>query len=212
MATKKQLLSKKKKIIETEYNKCYTNNPKKWANNASDLFTFNIISKYLKEKIPKSFLDIGCGNGHTVDLFSREWSETDCWGLDLSSVAIKLATEKVPSATFVCSSIEDFPPQKFEVVTSIGVFEHIENHNTMFSKLHNVVGGILYIEVPNCIGYVISEDVEGFRRLNGGSRQMEWHLYKETWEERITSAGFEIIESIRGQSIYRQFVWIVKKK
>jgi len=52
--------------------------------------------------------------------------------------------------------------------------------------------------------------VEGFRRLNKGSRQVEWHLYRKTWEQIITGAGYEIVKSIKGPRMENEFIWVVK--
>jgi trans-aconitate methyltransferase len=193
-----------------EYDAYYTKNPNLWADLPRDLFAFRTINEYLGSP-PKTFLDIGCGNGHTVEVFSERWPSTECWGLDLSPVAIELAKRRVPKATFVCSSIEDATPRKFDVVVALGVLEHIEDHDTMFERLHAFVGNILYVEVPNCIAYKSSEKIEGFRRINQGNRQVEWHLYRESWEQRIVNAGFRIVKSIVGPSIYAEFVWILQR-
>jgi len=192
-----------------EYNAYYTKNPNLWADMPRDLFTFRTIDKYLGGA-PKTFLDIGCGNGHTVEVFSARWPNTECWGLDPSPVAIELARKRVPKATFVCSSIEDAAPRKFDVVVSLGVFEHIADFNIVFSKLHAFIGNIMYVEVPNCIAYKTNKQGEGFRRINQGNRQIEWHLYRKTWEKRFTDAGFKILKSITGPTIYTEFVWILQ--
>ena len=207
---KSKAIDSKKAEVINEYNKYYSSYSDMWAGSERDLFAIKTIGNYLKN-YPKTFLDVGCGTGHTVEFFSKNWSDTECWGLDLSLVAIDIAKKKIPNATFVCSSVEDFTPRKFDVVVSLGTLEHVEDYEPMLLKLRELVGGILYVEVPNCINYVISEKVEGFRRLNGGSQQMEWHLYRPTWEKRLMDAGFEIVESIVGPDVYTEFIWILKR-
>jgi 2-polyprenyl-3-methyl-5-hydroxy-6-metoxy-1,4-benzoquinol methylase len=129
--------------------------------------------------------------------------------LDLSGVAIELAKRRCPDSTFICVSLEEAVLPKFDVVMVLGVLEHFEDYVGIFAKLRMIMNGILYVEVPNCIAYPSSEKIEGFRRLNQGSHQMEWHLYRETWEKRLISE-FKIIKSIIGPNIYSEFIWLLK--
>ena len=192
-----------------EYDAYFRADPNRWADGKRDTLAFSVLDNYL-EYPPKTFLDVGCGNGHSVELFSKQWPGTECWGLDLSVIAIELAKKRVPEATFICASLEDAVLPKYDVIISLGVLEHFLNYTAMFAKLRSIMGGILYMEVPNCIAYPSSEHIEGFRRLNQGSRQVEWHLYRETWEKRIAEAGFTIERSVVGPSVYCEFIWLLK--
>ena len=71
--------------------------------------------------------------------------------------------------------------------------------------------GILCIEVPNCISLPCSEKVEGFRRLNGYSRQIEWHLYRPTWEANIRKSGLHIAVPVVGPRFGMEFIWLVAR-
>jgi len=46
--------------------------------------------------------------------------------------------------------------------------------------------------------------------LERGSRQMEWHLSKQSWEKKILEAGFEIVDQFKGVKSWWQFIWILK--
>jgi hypothetical protein len=59
------------------------------------------------------------------------------------------------------------------------------------------------------LGYETSEKHEGFRRLNAGSRQVEWHLLRSTWERHIHNAGFNIYAAVTGFRQNIEFIWIV---
>lgn len=194
---------------QEEYDKFYTDNPNKWADGKRNEFAYSVLKKYFKEP-PLSFIDIGCGNGHTVEYFSKIWPTAKAYGLDLSPVALKFAKARVPRGEFILSNLEDcMKPPTCELVISLGVLEHFEDLNLSLSKLKYFVGEILYVEVPNCIGYPGSVKMEGFRRLNRGNRQMEWHLYRSTWERFLQRNGFTILNRVVGPSVYTEFIWVM---
>jgi trans-aconitate methyltransferase len=195
-----------------EYNKFYKRNPEKWTSDERDEVTYQNIAGYLKQ-IPWTVLDIGCGNGHTIAYLHKKWPETDFAGIDLSPEAIAIAKKKAPSAQFFEGFLDKIKSDRqFDVVILLGVAEHFEDivpNLILVRKLINH-NGIAYIEVPNCIAYPTSAPVEGFRRVEFGSRQTEWHLLRETWEKHLSDAGLEIVQSLNGPHDPPEFIWIVK--
>jgi trans-aconitate methyltransferase len=159
---------------------------------------------------PKTVLDIGCGNGHTIDYFYRRWKATQFTGLDLSGVAIKLAQGRYPYARFMVGSVGEVELPQFDLITLLGVAEHFEDLQGLLSECKKLLigGGMMYIEVPNCLSYSESK-VEGFRRLSFGSRQKEWHLSRQSWQQELEKAGLKVIASITGPTAYSEFVWIL---
>jgi trans-aconitate methyltransferase len=193
------------------YNSVYKGNPHKWESSKRDKFAFDILSNYFDNSYPKYLLDIGCGNGHTMEYFSKQWPNTHYVGLDISTEAIKLAQTKMPQAYFVQSSFEqaDFM-EKYDCIILLGVLEHFEDLSQSIKKLRSLSSGICYIEVPNCIAYPASEHIEGFRPTAIGTHQEEWHLFRPTWEKYLIDAGCEIVSSITGYSQPTEFVWLIR--
>ena len=188
------------------YNKIYTDNPHKWAADWRNMVAFATIAAHTVE--PDMFLDIGCGNGHTIEYFDKRWGNTEYYGLDLSDVAVDLARQRVPDAMFACGTFEDAQLPYCDVVVIMGVLEHFENLDAALQYL-KISGDLIYVECPNCLGYSDSQS-EGFRQTHEGAGQNEWHLRRETWEQRITDAGFRIVESIQGFSAPTEFIWVLK--
>jgi len=195
---------------QEEYDKFYTDNPNKWAGDPRNEFAFKALMRHVGAPV-KNFIDVGCGNGHTVEYFSKRWEDAKPWGLDLSQVGIDLAKKRVPTGTFLCVPLESLKPiMKFDVVLALGVLEHFEDHSATLSVLRKLTGNLLYVEVPNCIGYRKSVKKEGFRRIRQGNRQLEWHLFRPSWEKLFTKYGFEIVESFVGPSQSTEFIWVLK--
>lgn len=205
--------------LQSKYDEYYTRNPEKWAGPTGQLrneFAFGVLNAYLSEP-PKYLADVGCGNGHTLEFFSARWPDTHMVGIDLSEKAIALAKRRVPGATFVQGMLGEEQVNafngRFDCLILLGVMEHFENLELELRLTMELLrpGGICYSEVPNCIGYPNSEPVEGFRELNTGSHQFEWHLYRSTWERKLESVGFVLEKSLVGPIIQAEFCWILKR-
>ena len=136
------------------------------------------------------------------------WDDTKYYGLDYSNEAIRVARYRVPDATFICEPFIGSSAPKCDVATVMGVAEHFHDLPEFFEKLHDYAD-LVYLESPNCLEYSDS-DKEGFRQTHEGSDQIEWHLRRETWEDHIANAGWEILESIRGATPATEFIWVLK--
>jgi trans-aconitate methyltransferase len=205
-----------KELIE-KYNAYYRADPNKWAHGQRNGFAFTSVSKALNGMLPKNCLDIGCGVGHTLVHFQERWPQVDYYGIDFSDEAIRLSSSRVRNAKFHCGFLGDTNPfdQPFELILMLGVMEHLEDLELDLKRVRALLapGGICYTEIPNCIGYPTTKDKrEGFRQLNVGNRQYEWHLFRPTWDARLLEAGFEIVESLTGPSVYMEFCYILKGK
>lgn len=200
-----------KEYLVNEYNQYYNIDPNKWVDTNRDEFAFKCLSEYLNRE-PKSLLDVGCGSGHTINYFSQRWTKTKYTGVDLSAVAVVLATKNVPHARFVLGWIDELHLPKFEVVTLLGVTEHFEDLQQGLKAVLKTMDkdGVCYMEIPNCLSYS-NNKAEGFRRLEIGSRQYEWHLKRSTWNEELKKAGFEIVKEIKGVNVYSEFCYILRK-
>jgi SAM-dependent methyltransferase len=191
-----------KQDLIKEYDDFYNGDNNKWTDDVRNDFAYRHLEWYT----PKRFLDIGCGNGHTIRYFQK-YFDCEFYGLDLSPVACTIARKT--GATIEQGFIEDYEPDvMFDMITCMGVAEHFVDVHRGLTAIKSILDGVLYLEVPNCLSY--SPGGPGFRRLERGSRQWEWHLPRETWEEKIKSAGFEIVENIKGNRPFWEFVWVLK--
>ena len=193
-----------------EYDEHFKSNPKKWTAEERDEFAFKTLSRLLKKE-PANILDIGCGNGHTLEYFSRFWKKTKMVGLDLSSVGLEVAAEAVPDGTFLSGFLSDFETEdRFEVILNMGTAEHFEELGANLKLLKGLLtkGGVCYFEAPNNLRY--SPGDHFYRRLKTGSKQMEWHLDLNEWENIFKETGFTIIKKFQGRKPYWEFIWLLR--
>lgn len=57
--------------------------------------------------VPKSILDIGCGEGHFLKLVKSKYENSSLCGYDISQKALERAKEKVPSARLECIDLKE---------------------------------------------------------------------------------------------------------
>lgn len=104
-----------------------------------------------EEYVQGDVLEIGCGEGRGVEqIIQRSRSFT---ALDKIEEALKKLSARYPSGKFIT---ENFPPfsvssNKFDVVVSFQVIEHIKNDRLFLQEIYRVLkpGGIALISTPN---------------------------------------------------------------
>lgn len=107
---------------------------------------------------PKVILDVGCGCGfHDPEMAARPFvQKVDA--IDYSAESIKKADEAYPHPN-VSRHASDFasfkPTQKYELVVSFQVFEHLDNTDEYFEFCRDVVAdkGHIAIFTPNRLRY-----------------------------------------------------------
>lgn len=121
-----------------------------------DLFPIhkNILSKCKKKK--GLIVDLGCGTG--LDTFAMAGKNNFCLGLDISSLAIKKAQDKIKdrkNINFQKANLENLPLKNnsVDVVTSFFTFEHLFGPEKVLSEINRVLKpeGELFILCPNFV-------------------------------------------------------------
>lgn len=113
---------------------------------------FHEALKFLKGKGVR-ILDIGCGEGHFLNLAKGEGFEVV--GIDFNKEAIKRAKKKFGLERvypFTLEEfIENFPDEKFDVICAFQVIEHLENPLDFVLKLKKILkeNGFFVFSIPN---------------------------------------------------------------
>lgn len=96
-----------------------------------------------------NFLDVGCGNGHLLDVAKKEGWKT--FGTEFTDTAVAICRSKGISMQQGVLNADAYPAGSFDVITFIEVLEHINNPHDELRKFHKLLrpGGILYITTPN---------------------------------------------------------------
>ncbi len=93
-------------------------------------------------------LNIGAGTGADLDILNRYG---DIFISDINKKALDLIPEDFYKEKKVCSATNlQYPDEKFDVVCSFDVFEHIEDDKKVVTEVYRVLkkGGFLFFTVP----------------------------------------------------------------
>ena len=198
-----------------EYNDCFSLNPNIWSVKSRDDYIYNMLKMFCRfagRRLSGTLLDVGCGNGHTLSLFEQKAENINLYGIDLSEKAIEIATSRLKRTQLITDNFLTHQfSEKFDFILGLGTFEHFEDPLKALQRARSILSddGTLYLELPANLDYGWSGNHEGFRRLAAGSRQIEWHLRRKTWEHIIRSAGFEILMGIKGPKKPFEFIWLL---
>lgn len=99
--------------------------------------------------INKKVLDFGCGSGYGTKMLAE--SAESVTGVDISKEAIDFAGKNYPSSNLDFKTIPNISGEKFDVITSFQVIEHVPNDNKYIDDLKKLLnpGGYLLISTPD---------------------------------------------------------------
>ncbi len=148
----------------------------------------SFIKDEILKKVPKSVLDVGCGDGRLLSEIGRTKTPPSLTGIDYSTSSIALAkglNHNIPITFQVIDLLEEDFNETFEMVSLIEVLEHIEptQLTTFIHKVQNRVasGGYLLVTVPSKVMKLIPKHYQ--------------HFSIEQLTDLLVQPGFEVIES-----------------
>ena len=146
--------------------------------------------KYCKPHLinKKKLLEIGSGPGQVLFWFNNLGIEVH--GLEPDKRNAELINKKIRKNICEVGIVEDFETsEKFDIIWSSHVFEHVLKPNFVLNKLKNYLkeDGILFLEVPNCENSKIL-----FESIN--NNPSTFHFSKFSLMKLATDSGYEIIE------------------
>lgn len=125
---------------------------------------------------PITVLDIGCGDGHTLNLYRQIKNvNVETHGVDFNTAACEQAAQQGHKTYSGRFEDVDLPLEYFDLVTASHVIEHVADPKGFTEKIHSILrpGGIFWFETPN-IG---SLDAKLFRKEHWGAYHFPRHWY-----------------------------------
>lgn len=113
---------------------------------------FQKFLKAIKKQKPQgTLLDVGCAMGFFVELAQQHGY--DAYGIDPSSFAATEAKKLVGSNRITTGTLDtvDFKKQRFDIITLLDVFEHVEDPVKILKQVHTLLKpeGIIVIATGN---------------------------------------------------------------
>lgn len=138
--------------LQNYYEECFGSNRHLKGQIVNSKVNLIALEKLVDLNEISSLLDIGTGYGFLLDKLSKRYSRIYASGIELSkeesSYACDVLHQNVVNSTL---KLSDFPKEKFDLVTSFEVIEHIENPKEFVLEMAQYVkpGGYLLIMTDN---------------------------------------------------------------
>jgi len=156
-------------------------------------FAIKMIKKYADVRNFNSLLEIGTGSGFFMLSCKGEFPKVSLSGIEYDERLLSITRKRAPFANCIQGNAENFDlhPNKYDVIVSFQVIEHLYNPEAMLSQVesHLNTGGIFIVTTPNLDG------------MGAKIMKEKWHGYREDhvslkgakeWEDLITNNGFEV--------------------
>lgn len=189
--------------LSSIYDTFYASNLALWENAPSHQVFINFVQE--KAKKGSKILEIACGRGKTAADIKELLPDIDVYGVDFSEVSIEQG-KKLFTTIYLdkqdAHSLK-FSDHSFDIVYSIGSFEHFSEPEKALKELYRVLknDGKFMVLMPTLgidpLGLEdIGRDDEGWYEEKilqaNGLRQMQWNFRRETWEKIIENAGLKL--------------------
>lgn len=148
------------------------------------------VNKIQEHKKKGRILDIGCGNGDFLSVFSGEW---ELYGIEPNPVGYDLTNQRTKVKTLNRTLTEcKFPDNFFDVITLWHVLEHIYDPNEELKEIGRILkkDGILVVSVPNVnsLGFKLGKK----HWIHLDSPRHLHHYNPETINKILNKNGFKI--------------------
>ena len=157
------------------------------------VFAIKMIKKYADIRNFNSLLEIGTGSGFFMLSCKKNFPRVSLTGIEYDERLLSITRKRAPFANCIQGNAENFDlhPNKYDVIVSFQVIEHLYNPEAMLSQVesHLNAGGIFIVTTPNLDG------------MGAKIMKEKWHGYREDhvslkgakeWEDLITNNGFEV--------------------
>lgn len=155
---------------------------------------------------PDRILDVGCGEGFTLDKLKRMQIGRCLEGIDFSSDSLEIAKKIFPDLRFAEGNIYNLPyeDRSFDLVICTEVLEHLENPKMALREMKRVSKDYLLVSVPHEPWFMLANFLRGKNiRMLGNHPDHVNH-----W----TSRGFQTFLKINELKVIGKknpFAWIL---
>ncbi|MDQ6891551.1 MAG: class I SAM-dependent methyltransferase [Acidobacteriota bacterium] len=130
-------------------------------------------------------LDVGCGTGALLE--GLRTRSTEAWGVDIAPEALRFCAERgLQCVTLADAAAVPFPSGYFDVVTAIGIVEHLEDDQAFLAEMNRLVrpGGVLVLLTSSFPWLWSMHDVANRHRRR---------YYLTGLRDQMRRAGFEAV-------------------
>jgi ubiquinone/menaquinone biosynthesis C-methylase UbiE len=178
-----------------------TNLEKHTTQNPLSRFFLNNFKQLLleqtKELKPESILDVGAGEGFTLEMFRKQNVGKRLEGIEYMDDALKLAKKFHPEVTIKKGNIYELPykANSFDLVICTEVLEHLDDPKAALLELKRVAKKYLIISVPNEPIFTIQRILRGKNVMKLGAHPEHIQHWSSTAFEKFIKSALTIKDS-----------------
>ncbi len=179
----------------------------------------SLVFKKMIHKLPTnnftSILDLGCGYGEYTYMLSEAIQHANFIALDIDKERIESVKQVIKSNNYTnvkahLGKIDTLENSKFDLIYSVDVFEHINEHEMPFKEAYNCLndGGFLIVKIPNVTQKTIFPSSLFNEHQEWLDKEHIGQVYDlKGLENRFLNAGFEIFYSSYSDGILSRLGW-----
>jgi len=178
-----------------------TNLEKHTTHNPISRFFLNNFKSLLLEQIkqlhPESILDVGAGEGFTLEAIRLQKIAKKIEGIEYTDEAIALGKKLHPQVTIKKGNIYELPykPNSFDIVLCTEVMEHLENPEEALKELKRVSKKYLILSVPNEPLFTIQRIIRGKNIRKLGAHPEHIQHWSQGAFEKFVGSQLEIVDA-----------------
>jgi ubiquinone/menaquinone biosynthesis C-methylase UbiE len=145
---------------------------------------------------PKSILDVGCGEGFTLERIRKLHIGEKLEGIDFLKTAIDIGKKIHPDVTLREASAYDLPYKDnlFDVLLCSEVLEHLEDPEKALAEIQRVTKKYAVLSVPNEPIFMISNFVRGKNWSRWGNDIEHINHWSTGAFQKFVSTKFNVIK------------------
>lgn len=168
--------------------------------------------------LPKGskILEVGCGAGQFIRAIKQHLPDMDCYGFDVSSVAIEKARQYSDLVNYTVGPGDRWPlaDNFFDVVVIYDVLEHVESVDQTMLEIRRVLknDGVIYAFIP-CEGDFLSmwHYLRFNKRLDSLTNRYAGHINRfsrSRWQNIFVNLGFEVVNKKYSEHFFGQLLGV----
>ncbi len=162
-------------------------------------------------------LEVGCGAGQFIRALKHNLPNSDCYGFDVSEVAINKAKVNRDGVNYLVGPSDRWPlvDRFFDAVVIYDVLEHVESVEQTMAEIRRVLkpGGLVYAFIP-CEGDSLSiwHCLRFNKKLDTLTNRYAGHINRFSrarWQKIFIDSGFQIVNKKYSEHFFGQLLGIL---
>jgi 2-polyprenyl-3-methyl-5-hydroxy-6-metoxy-1,4-benzoquinol methylase len=156
---------------------------------------YKYLIKEVKELSPQSILDVGCGEGFTLNKLKENGVASKLEGVDFLHAAVEIGSKVHPDLHLKQGNIYDLPykDNAFDVVLCTEVLEHLENPEKALKELKRVTKKYCIISVPNEPWFMLGNFFRGKNLSRWGNDIEHINHWTPAGIRKLVGTEFEVL-------------------